>query len=165
LDVDTCLRKGVNVVIGTDSTLSGSINLLSEMSFAHQKAPHIPAKTIYQMVSQNAIKALFLNEKESALQEKDNDSILIMRAKTSDPYENLLECNNDDILLHLWKGKPVYGDAIFLEHFAVDQEDYFIYKKNGVERFALGHPEKIIETIDNILGYPKTLPYLPFQND
>jgi len=37
IDINTCLSEGVNVVIGTDSTLSGSINLLQEIQSVHNR--------------------------------------------------------------------------------------------------------------------------------
>ncbi|MCB5230285.1 MAG: amidohydrolase family protein [Candidatus Cloacimonas sp.] len=163
LDIDTCLSIGVNVVIGTDSTLSGSINLLSEISYAHQKAPHIPAKTLYKMISSHSAKALFLDKEKYALQEKNNENILLVKAKAKDPYSNILKITPDDIIFFMWQGVPIYGQLKYLEHFSIEKDDYYTYTKEGTERFVKGHPEKIIDRIDSILGYHKTLPYLPFQ--
>ena len=163
IDIDTCLHEGVNVVIGTDSTLSGSINLLHEIKFAHRRFPYIPLRTIYRMISENAVRALHLPHKNSRLSERGNESLLLLRAHRSDPFENLMAVNNDDIILLVHKGLPLYGFRKLLAHFDIYDEDYFFYAKDGIERFVIGHPEKIMEEINHILGYPKKLPYLPFQ--
>lgn len=162
LDIDACLEYGTNVVIATDSTLSGSINILQEIRFAQSKFPHIEMKTIYRMISQNAVRALFLPEKNGGLSEKTNENILLINAKKKDPMENLTVIDYDDIVLLVHKAKPLYGHRELLNPFAVDEEDYYFYKKKGIERFVIGHPEKIMEKISDILGYKKELPYLPF---
>jgi hypothetical protein len=163
LDIDSCLEYGVNVVIGTDSTLSGSINLLHELQYAHKKFPHIPTKELYRMVNHNAVKALFLPPNRSELSEKNNENLLIIRAKKSDPFENLMEIDYDDIVLLIHKGKPLYGEARLLDHFRVDETEFFTYKKKDTNYFVIGHPERIVAEIEELLGHKKNLPYLPFQ--
>jgi len=163
IDINTCLSEGVNVVIGTDSTLSGSINLLQEIQSVHNRFTLIPIQTIYRMISENAVRALQLPQKNSKLTEKSNDSLLLLRAHKKDPFENLMTVTNDDVLLLVHKGIPLYGLRDLLAHFDIYDEDYYFYSKDGIKRFVIGHPEKIIEEIENILGYSKRLPYLPFQ--
>jgi 5-methylthioadenosine/S-adenosylhomocysteine deaminase len=53
------LRAGVNVALGTDSTHTGSVNLLAEMKFARRVyreiyGEELPAKTLFDMVTINA---------------------------------------------------------------------------------------------------------------
>jgi hypothetical protein len=49
-----------------------------------------------------------------------------------------------------------------MDHLNVDEKDYYFFKVGNKEKFVVGHPEKIIENIDSILGYHKSLPYIPF---
>lgn len=165
LNVEACLKHGVNLVLGTDSTLSGSVNLLEEMRFAHCIKPDIPVEDIYKMVTVNAAKALFLPEEYGTLKTDKTDSVLLINKCNDDPYTSLLAAKPEDIVLLLHKGKPLYGQADLLNRFDIDPDDYFFYEKSGTDFFVTGHPEKIMETIDNILGYKKILPYLPFQDN
>ena len=88
LDLETCLEYGINVTIGTDSTMSGSINLLEEMKFGASLFPDIPANILFKMVTENAQKALMLPKKDTQI---GNENILIMPQKTENPYDNLLK--------------------------------------------------------------------------
>ena len=163
LNIDACLKYGVNVVLGTDSTLSGSLNLLEELRFIKSKFPQIEPATLFNMISRNAAKALFLPEKSADLSAKCNDSLLLINARQDDPLQNLFAIDSHDIRLLLYKGLPVYGSYDLLQLFNINDEDYFFFSNLQEKRFVIGHPEKIMEEISNVLGYPKKLPYLPFQ--
>ncbi len=161
IDIKACLEYGVNLVIGTDSTMSGTPNLFSEIKIFHQYYPDIPASEIFKMITTNAQKALMIDPEYGKLENNCQD-LLLVRKQTDDPYENLLQSDMYDIELLLFQGKPLYGSIRMLNLFNVNEADYFIFKTKNDTKFVLGHPEKIIQTIDSILGYHKDLPYLPF---
>ncbi|MCD6176222.1 MAG: amidohydrolase family protein [Candidatus Cloacimonetes bacterium] len=158
LDIDSCLKYGVNVVLGTDSTMSGSINLLEELKFAHQKFPHIPMQQIFKMITTNATKALKL-PKEYGTISKNTSSLLLIKKHDSDPFRNLLKTEMEDIELLIHQGTPIYGDVKFLNEFNINKEEYYFF---GDDRFVIGHPEKITDSINKKLGYKKDFPFLPF---
>ena len=162
LDIDSCLKYGVNVVIGTDSTLSGSINLFNEIQFIHNKFPHLDLERIYQMISKNAARALYLNDYDYELSENSNDSLILINGRKPDPLENLMSIDYNDVILLVHKGLPLYGYRVFLNYFDINDEDYFFYPSEHIERFVIGHPEIIMQEINKILGYKKELPFLPF---
>jgi 5-methylthioadenosine/S-adenosylhomocysteine deaminase len=158
LDIDACLQYGVNMVLGTDSTMSGSINLLAELKFAHQQFPHIPMKQIFKMITTNAGKALMLSEEYGVI--NDHTSyLLLVKKHDPDPFRNLLQVQMEDIELLVHRGTPISGDVKFLNEFIVNKDDYYFYGNN---RFVLGHPEKITDSINTKLGYIKDFPFLPF---
>jgi hypothetical protein len=161
LDLPACLKHGVNVVIGTDSTMSGSINLLEEMKYGASLFPQVAANTIFQMVTANAQKALRLPANKGRLQDPAAD-LLIFNQKNSDPYQNLLDCDLHDIRFFMSRGVPLLGDADILQHFQIDRKDYSFYQDQGKKKFVLGHPQKMNQEVEEILGYPKKFPYFPF---
>jgi hypothetical protein len=161
LDIESCIELGVNVVLGTDSTMSGGINLLSEIKYAHSKFPDFPLKEIFRMITSNATRALFLPENYAQLSQETHN-LLLLRKKHSDVFQNIVHTEIGDIALLLHEGNPIYGDLEFLEFFEIVEDDYFIFQINGADKFVLGHPEKITKQIDEILGYHKDFPYLPF---
>ena len=158
LDIDTCLKHDVNVVIGTDSSFSGSINLFDELHFIAENFPHISPKDLYKMISVNSEKALFLEHQNL----NNSDSILITEKLDENPYKNITKLQPKDIKLFIKNKIPIYGQKQYLDNFIFDEEDYFFYTKDNVDYFVIGHPEKIMEEIESVLGYPKNLPYLPF---
>ena len=48
LDVNSCLKHNVNVVLGTDSTMSGSFNLFEEFKYIKHCLPQVPAKKLFE---------------------------------------------------------------------------------------------------------------------
>jgi 5-methylthioadenosine/S-adenosylhomocysteine deaminase len=162
LDIKSCLELGVNVVLGTDSTQTGGINILDEITNAHLKFPEIPMQTLYRMVTVNAAKALYLPPETAILNPAHTSNLLLMDALEHDPLENLLEVNSEHIQLLLHKGIPIYGDAEWLEYFQSLQADYTEFRVGKREKFVIGDPLELNDQIDAALGYHKDFPYLPF---
>ncbi len=158
LDIDACLEYGVNVVLGTDSTMSGGINLLEELKFAHYKFPHISMQQIFKMITTNAAKALKL-PKEYGTIGNNTSNLLLLKKHDQDPFNNLLKTQIEDIELLIDHGTPIYGGVKFLNEFNINKDDYYFF---GNDRFVIGHPEKITESINTKLGYKKDFPFLPF---
>jgi hypothetical protein len=161
LDIESCMEFGVNVVIGTDSTMSGGINLLSEIKYLHQKFPDFPIKEVYRMITANATKALFIPDQYSELKQ-NTDKVILLNQKCSDPFDNILQSDIADIAFLMHLGKPLYGDREFLDFFELDLDEYSFFAVNEKQKFVIGQPQKLNSKIDEILGYHKDLPYLPF---
>ncbi len=161
LDVENCLELGINVVLGTDSPMSGSVSMFDEIRAGRRLKPHVPMDKVFPMITQNAQKALFLDKTYAGLPDMNNSNILLLSRKKDDPFQNIEFCDTEDIKLVVSAGKPIYGDLRYLELFPVNEADYHIYKSGDNERFVIGHPEKLVAEIDSILGYHKVFPYIP----
>jgi hypothetical protein len=162
LDLTTALEENVNVVLGTDSTLSGSNNLLEEIKLAHRIYPDLPAKEIYKMISVNAVRALYLNQSYGNLLSDEIENLLIIKKNKDNPFDNIIFTETEDIEFMMHKGRPMFGDSRFLDNFDLDMSDYYIFKIGNSEKFVFGHPERLIDKVDQMLGYHKKLPYIPF---
>lgn len=161
IDIDACLESGVNLVLGTDSTLSGSSNLFEEMKYLHKLDPQITPEKIFEMVTQNAEYALKIPSRSFDKDQACSD-LLLLKEKHSDPFKNILECGMEDIELLLHEGKPIYGNLSFLEMTNLNQADYSVFEIGSEKKFVIGHPDELMNQINSILGYKKNLPYLPF---
>jgi len=161
IDLKACIKYGVNLVLGTDSTMSGSINMLAEIKFAANKYTFLSSKELFRMITENAQKALFLPESYGKLELNTSHLMLVKNIK-DDPFENILYMETKDIDLLIHRGIPIYGNRKFLDDFDVNPEDYFFFKIGNEDKFVIGHPEKICAKIDAMLGYHKDFPYLPF---
>jgi len=163
------LKAGVNVTIGTDSSASGSANLLAEMKYdreLYQKiyGEDLPAKKIFEMVTINAAKAFRMQDRVGALEEGLLGDIIVMKAKNSDPYENFVNAGMKDIELLVLAGNPIYGEMRFMDIFNGKlPSDYTQIKVGNREMFVKGDPAGLYNEVRNKIGFKKILDYLPFE--
>ncbi len=159
---DYAIRAGVNVVIGTDSTMSGSVNLFNELSYAAKIYPGLDTRSLYRMVTENAVMALMLPAHYGHLDPESTHNLLLVDRIDTNPFDNLLCIDASNIILMILDDLPVYGDLVWLEHFAVDGDNYTTFRTGSREKFVLGDPIDLNDQIDATLGYHKDFPYLPF---
>ncbi len=166
------LRSGVNVALGTDSTHTGSVNLLAEMKFARATyrdiyGEDLPAKTLFDMVTINAARALKLEGRAGQLEPGAWADAAIFKARADDPYESLALAGSEDLELLTIEGVPVYGDeakygAAFEGIAGVEMRGYGRVSVGGRSMFVKGDPKALYEDIRKTLGFAKRLDYLPF---
>jgi len=160
--IDAALKHGANVVIGTDSTMSGGINLIAEFEIIREHFPHLQLNLLYKMVTENAVKALFLSDEYAKLNPENTRHLLLTDQLEKDPFENLMNLDMAGIKLLVVDGIPLYGDSQYLEHFPEADGEYTIFRTSGREKFVIGDPLEINDQIDAALGYHKDFPFLPF---
>ena len=169
------IKAGINVTIGTDSSATGSANLLAELKFDRELyrklyGEDLPAKKIFEMVTINAAKAFWIQDKIGSLEEGMLGDILVLKAKNGDPYENLVDAGMKDIELLVLAGKPIYGEMRFLDIFNVKlsaqtglPEGYTKIKVGKKEMFVKGDPAGLYNEVRKKVGFKKKLDYLPFE--
>ncbi len=167
------LRAGVNVALGTDSTHTGSVNLLAEMKFARAAyrriyGEELPAKSLFEMATVNAARALGLTGKAGILEPGAWADIAVFRARAEDPYESLAAADCADLELLTVEGVPVYGDeakygAFFGELAGEAISGYGRIEVGGRQMFVKGDPAGLYRDIRKAVGFDKKLDYLPFE--
>jgi 5-methylthioadenosine/S-adenosylhomocysteine deaminase len=163
------IKAGVNITIGTDSSASGSANILEEMKYdreLYQKhyGEDLPAKKIFEMVTINAAKAFRMQDRVGALEEGLLGDIIVMKAKKDDPYENFVNAGMKDIEFIALAGKPIYGEMRFLDIFNGKlPSDYTQIKVGNREMFVKGDPAGLYNEVRKKIGFKKILDYLPFE--
>jgi 5-methylthioadenosine/S-adenosylhomocysteine deaminase len=160
------LREGVNLALGTDSTHTGSINLLEEMRFARLTyrrlyGEELPAKRIAEMVTINPARALWMQDRIGSIEEGKKADLLLIRPRRSDPYEALLEAQTEDIELLLLEGTPICGSADHEELFALRDRSYSRIKVRGRRMCVRGDPGALLARVRQAVGFKKVLDYLP----
>lgn len=162
------LEAGVNVTIGTDSTHTGSINLLSEMQYArslYQKLyeEDLPAPTLFNMVTINAARAFCMQDRLGTLDVGKSADILVLHATHDDPYENLAGASMGDIQLLTMAGVPVYGQVRFLDMLGPAlPAGYTLINVAGQQMFIVGDPASLYREVRQRVGFKKILEFLPF---
>jgi hypothetical protein len=162
MDIDSALTNNVNVCIGTDSTLSGSINLLKEILYIKKSFPKISSPQLFKMVTENPAHALKLGNYNGKIEEGKDANLLITKRVSENPYENLCNIETADIQLLLYQGQPIYGKVEFLKYFSWDAKAFYLFNLGADKMFIIGHPNEILTRIEKKLGYKKHFDYLPF---
>lgn len=163
------LKAGINVTIGTDSAATGSHNILEEMRydrelFRRMYGEELPPKTIFEMVTVNAARAFKMEESIGSLDLGKSADILVIKGRTSDPYENLVSAAMEDIELLTLAGKPIYGEFRFLELLGGElPRGYSRITVGGRAMFVCGDPSALYLEIRQKVGFKKTLDFLPFE--
>jgi len=160
------LEAGVNVCLGTDSTATGSVNLLEEMRFARQTYRRIygedlAAEKITRMVTVNPAKAFRMQREIGRIAEGMLADLLVVRPRQDDPYEALLSMKMEDIELLLLAGTPILGSPEFEELFRLREVDYTCVRLNGKDRLVKGDPAGLLQEVRNAVGFKKILDYIP----
>ncbi len=163
------LKAGVNVAIGTDSTHTGSENLLAEIKYARKVyqdlyGEDISAKILTEMVTINPAKAFRMADKTGSIEEGKWADLLVLSAREDDPYENLAKAEMKDIQLLIREGRPIYGEERFLELLdGTLPVGYSIIEVAGRSMFIIGDPSALYGEVRKKVGFAKELSYLPFE--
>ena len=164
-------KAGVNVTIGTDSSATGSANLLAEMKYDRELyrkmyGEDLPAKKIFEMVTVNAAKAFWMQDRIGSLETGKLGDIIVLKCRKDDPYENFVEASMKDIELLILEGKPIYGEMRFLDIFDNKLPDGYTQIKVGKKpMFVKGDPAQLYTEARRKIGFKKELDYLPFEPD
>jgi cytosine/adenosine deaminase-related metal-dependent hydrolase len=163
------LKAGINVTLGTDSSATGSYNLLEEIHYARNLyrglyGEDLPAKTIFEMVTENAARAFLMETRIGTLEEGKLADILILKGRVDDPFENLASASMEDIEFLTLAGKPIYGEFRFLELLGGRiPKDYRAIMVGGRPMFISGDPAALYLSIRRKVGLKKVLDFLPFE--
>jgi cytosine/adenosine deaminase-related metal-dependent hydrolase len=166
MKVRKMLESGVNIALGTDSTATGSVNLLEEMRFGRETyramyGEELPAKTIVNMVTINPAKAFRMQKETGSLAEGKLADILIVRQRKADPYESLVQTGVEDIELLIQEGTPIYGDERHEELFASRAAQYSKVSVRGRKMLVKGDPAGLMERVRRAVGFRKVLDFIP----
>jgi hypothetical protein len=166
MKVKKMLEAGINVALGTDSTATGSVNILEEMRFARDiyrtmYAEELPAKTLVNMVTVNPARAFRLQKEIGSLAEGRLADIVVVRQRQADPWESLVAAGVEDIELLVQEGTPIYGDAAHEELFAGRGAQYSKVTVHGRKMLVKGDPAALMEQVRKAVGFRKVLDFIP----
>jgi 5-methylthioadenosine/S-adenosylhomocysteine deaminase len=113
-DVLAARAAGVRICLGADWSPSGSKNLLGELKVAdlwntEQLAGELPAREICAMATCNPADTVGWTERIGRLREGLHGDVLVTTDRNPDPYRNLIEATERDVLLVAINGQPFYG--------------------------------------------------------
>jgi hypothetical protein len=164
--VKKMLEAGVNVSIGTDSTATGSINLLEEVRYDRETyrsmyGEDLPPQTLVNMVTVNPARAFRIQKETGNLAEGKLADVLVVRQRRDDPWESLVAARTEDIALLLQDGSPILGDAAYEELFAGRGVEFTKITVRGKAMLVRGDPAAVLEHVRKAVGFRKVLDFIP----
>jgi cytosine/adenosine deaminase-related metal-dependent hydrolase len=162
------IKAGINVTIGTDSSATGSANLLAELKYDRELyrsmyGEDLSAQKMFEMVTVNAAKAFWMQDRIGTLDEGKLGDILVLKSSHDDSYENLVNASMEDIELLILAGMPIYGEMRFLDIIGDTlPAGYSQIIVGGRAMFVKGDPAGLYTSIRKKIGFKKELDYLPF---
>jgi cytosine/adenosine deaminase-related metal-dependent hydrolase len=163
------LKAGVNVTIGTDSSATGSANLLAEIKYDRELyrkmyGEDLSAETMFKMVTANAAQAFWMQDKIGALDEGKLGDIVVLKGRLDNPYENFVQASMEDIELLVLAGTPIYGELRFLDILGGNlPRAYSKITVAGRPMFVKGDPAGLYREARRKIGFKKVLDFLPFE--
>lgn len=161
------LDQKINVCLGTDSPMSGSINIFEEIFIAKKYfestyGVELGGKSIVNMLTQNPSKAFSLENMGSLVPGNLADFIIINGDK-SKPYDAISAMNYEDIMLVVIDGKPRYGDESFIPLFEALGVSFQKVRVDSFKKIIDGDILGLLDRIRNATGFHKILEFLPVE--
>jgi 5-methylthioadenosine/S-adenosylhomocysteine deaminase len=113
-------RAGLRICLGADWSPSGSKNVLGELKVADmwnatQLEGAFSDRELCEMVTANPAEALGWGERLGRLKVGLHGDVVVMSDRGGDPYRNLIESLERDVLLVAINGQPFYGTTQLIE--------------------------------------------------
>lgn len=170
-------RLGVNIALGTDWSVTGSMNLQRELACAQSfnqtyLDSYFDDEALWRMVTVNAAQATGFGSKIGALSPGFVGDITIFDGSAHEGFAAVVEATSGSVTLVLRAGAPLFGDPPLLEALGVPQNCETIvvcgvdkracvfsetgqtlaqlrtlYENAGVSLFSCGAPEKEPECV------------------
>jgi 5-methylthioadenosine/S-adenosylhomocysteine deaminase len=133
-DVAAARQAGLRIALGSDWSPSGSKNLLGELKVARIVSDHtgglFTAEDLVRMVTATPAAMLGRDGQVGSLQRGKKADLLILEGQGGDPYAQLIDAKEDDVLAVVIDGRPRHGRLGFLDFDAARQERVVIAGKD-----------------------------------
>jgi cytosine/adenosine deaminase-related metal-dependent hydrolase len=168
--VRAILERGINLCIGTDSAMTGSADMLSELRAAasiyrQRFGEELEPERIFEMATRNAAKAFRMTSVGSIGKGMAADFFVLKNSPGRNPHEALLDANQRDIYLLVHNGVPLYGDSDLSEFFELCGVPYDTILVHGEEKIVVKGLEALLKGIGLNVGYEKHFSFLPVDFD
>jgi cytosine/adenosine deaminase-related metal-dependent hydrolase len=115
-DVAAARQAGLRICLGPDWSVTGSKNLLGELKVADLwNRNHLGGlftdRDLCEMVTANAADALGLEDRLGRIRPGLRADLVVLAAHRADPYRNLIESTEANVLLAVVNGRVCYGTS------------------------------------------------------
>ncbi len=157
----------INVVLGTDSPMSGSINIFEELYIAKNYyketySEELSSKLIVDMITTRAAKAMYLPQL-GLIKEDNLADLLVIDGRSNDPYECLTGMGFANIMLVVIGGRPKYADESFIKLFEMLEIPYQKIKVASSRKIIEGDLLGLLKEVRDAVSFHKEFPFLPIE--
>lgn len=172
-DIEEFIKRGVNICLGTDSPMSGSINLFEELKVAQKiylklYKKKISPQLLFKMITINSARAFKLDHQLGSIEENKLADVLIIKNSKPElnPYQRIINANIDDIEILFKESIPLYFKEEY--HAAMPKKILPFYEKidlrinqKTITSYLIGKPKKLKSLIDENITFKKELEFIP----
>jgi len=158
--------SGVNIALGTDSSVTGGLNLLDEVriarrAFRDQTGEAPPSRWLVELITTRAAYALMLDDRRGRIAPGYEADLLVLPDNRQDPYTTLVEAEVSDIALLICAGMPVYGNPAYHSLFEQFNPSFRLAFVAGKEKLIVGDLWGLLDRMSNKVGHSIRFPFLP----
>jgi cytosine/adenosine deaminase-related metal-dependent hydrolase len=162
--VAAALRRGINIALGTDSAMTGSLHLPGELQAAHRELEKsggaIAPDLLYHMITTNGARAFRLDDR-GVLSEGGVADMVVLRGKyPEDPFGSLLEAGPADLYLVARGGMPLFGDTALAPIFSELGLEIDEVKIAGTPKIIVKGMKNLLESIRERTGNTREFSFL-----
>jgi imidazolonepropionase-like amidohydrolase len=125
-NIQAALAAGVTVALGSDWSPSGSKNLLCELKvaqlFSFAKDLGIAPEQLVAMVTINPARMLHWDKYLGSIEPLKQADLLVIKNKTKDAYQCLINATENDVTLVVINGVPRYGSSDLMARFGSTEQ-------------------------------------------
>ncbi|KAF1079165.1 MAG: hypothetical protein GQF41_4514 [Candidatus Rifleibacterium amylolyticum] len=164
-DVNKIKELGIQLLIGTDSSITGSTSLLSELNRAWQfsqehLASSITAKDLVKMATIDAAKVFGIEKiAGSVVPGRRADFVVFQQQPEGDVFEQFLKMRPENFSMVVHKGTMIIGNDEFRKISAIDFSQYSEVKLNGKTKILYGQPSQLLERMRHKLNSGIVFPF------
>lgn len=166
LDIRLAMQLGINVCLGTDSAMTGSLGLLHELNYAIQfyqqtYSEDLDPDELLKMVIENPVKAFRLDNTGSLDVGNIADCIVLNNRNIPNPAQALTHSDLEDIFLVIRNGQPVYADESLNILFNELDLEYSNITINQTKKVIHQGFEHTMKTIRDTTSSDREFPFFP----
>lgn len=165
-NVRALVDAGVNVTLGTDSTMTGGLNLLDEVRTGRQAYRQMYGEDpspqwLVELMTTRAAYALQMEDRRGRIAVGYDADLLVLPDKGEDPYATLIDAEPSDIALLIHSGIPVYGDVAYHDLFEQFTPAFSSVLVSGVPKLVAGDLPALLARVSANATKPVQFPFLP----
>ncbi len=146
------VKRQIKVALGTDATMTGVPNMLSELRVATEIGA-LSAYEVLKMVTSSAAEILRIAGLTGRMREGLAADLLVIRENAaSSPHQRLLDINREDIRLVFRAGVPCFGDEDFQDLFEFCGVDFERIQVGDTDKLIVRGLNELVETVSDMLG-------------
>lgn len=166
-DIKKILDLGIRFVIGTDSSITGSVNLLSELAKAQDYSSKIlkdslSSQTLVKAATIDAADVWGISKKQGSIMPGKRADLLIFEADSDEKcFDSFINMKPEDFSMIIHKGLLILSDDEFRRMSSLNFSHYSEVCLNGVSKLLYGRPVELLERIRHKINREVFYPFFP----